>query len=548
MMKQRWRSLRSRILLLAVVTCLFLGIAAFSFLIFLRHSQAVSTSASERHLTTVAVELAQNYTDHAGVEESLRSVVARPDPLPPPPPREREPGHFHSPPPKPTPDPLAKLTATTLQRENGIEGGFYATSSRALVGYAFPTHEGPGPKKEMPQREKPTIQHLVEEAVMSGTSKSFRFEGPHDAVLFVATPIREPDTGTGTKSKSGSVTGAVWLMQRIPGFNGEQNRQLLLTSLGFGAAAIMTALLAFFVMTEIRGGVNTVLKRLHLLEGGLGKKQEDTSRRPLDEFQEVLEGIDKLAYSLDQKIAKEKTLEAELRHKERLSALGQFAAGVAHELRNPLATIRLRTQMSQRSASSPDIARNSTVVLEEIDRLNTMIERLLYFSRPISLHTEIVSLKELCGTVVAGWKERALPVTLTYDVEPEITLHCDRSRLVQILDNLIENAVESAGFRSGSAGTVDIRALAQGQSTVIEVFDNGQGFGAAALKHALDPFFTTRDNGTGLGLSIASELIQAHGGELQIKDRLEGGAVVSATFPSIVLQGADQLQREVAHG
>ncbi len=549
MTKQRWRSLRSRILLLAVITCLFLGIAAFSFLSFLRHSQAASISASERHLTTVANALSQNYSDHAGAVESLRSVQVALDPLPPPPPPpERESAAPRPSEPRPISDPLSKLTATTLQRENGIEGGFYAATSQALVGYAFPTHEGPGPAKEMPQRERPTIQHLVEEAVESGTLKSFRFEGPHDAVLFVATPVREPDTTPGIKSKAGRVTGAVWLMQRIPGFNGAQSRQLLLTSLGFGAAAIITALLAFFVMTEIRGGVNSVLERLRLLEGGLGSKQEYGSAQPLNEFQEVLEGIDKLAHSLNQKIAKEKTLEAELRHKERLSALGQFAAGVAHELRNPLATIRLRTQMSQRSTASPDIARNSNVVLEEIDRLDTMIERLLYFSRPISLHTEPVSLEEFCETVVARWKERAAPVMLTCNAEQGVTLNCDRSRLVQILDNLIENAVESAGFRSGSAGTVGIKTSTKGQSTVIEVLDNGQGFGVDGIKHALDPFFTTRETGTGLGLSIASELIQAHGGELRIRDRPEGGAVVSATFPLIAPGEDDPFSKEVVHG
>ena len=164
------------------------------------------------------------------------------------------------------------------------------------------------------------------------------------------------------------------------------------------------------------------------------------------------------------------------------------------------------------------------------------------------MHTEPVSLEEFCGTVVARWKERAAPVTLTCNAEQGVTLDCDRSRLVQIFDNLIENAVESAGFRSGSAGTVDIKTSTKGQSTVIEVLDNGQGFGVDGIKHALDPFFTTRETGTGLGLSIASELIQAHGGELRIGDRPEGGAVVSATFPFLAPGEDDPFSKEVVHG
>ncbi len=547
MTKNRWRSLRSRILLLAVLTCLFLGIAALSFLSFLRHSQAASISASEQHLTTVARAVAQTYSSHASETQSLRSILPAPEHAPPSPPLPLDITGPHPPPaPGSNPDPLSGLMVAALQRENGIEGGFYAAASKALVGYAFPTHEGPGPKQEMPQREKPTIERLAQEAIQSGTSRSFRFEGPHDAVLFVASPIRELD-GAADSSKTSSVTGAVWLMQRIPGFNGEQNRQLLLTSLGFGIAAIITAFLAFFVMTEIRGGVNAILARLRSLEEGLRGTRDQSPSAPLNEFQEVLEGIEKLAFSLDQKIEKEKNLEAELRHKERLSALGQFAAGVAHELRNPLATIRLRTQMSQRSRDADAMTRNSTVVLEEIDRLNTMIERLLYFSRPISLQKETVSLDELCCTVATSWVERASPVRVSCQPPVGLMLECDRNRIVQVLDNLLENAVESAGFRSGSSGLVELTASRIGSNTVICVFDNGQGFGENALRHALDPFFTTRVSGTGLGLSIASELIQAHGGELSIKDRVEGGAVVTASFPSTHSVRDHCEERNIAH-
>ena len=540
MTKKLWRSLRSRILLLAVLTCLFLGIAAFSLLSFLRNSQAASISASEKHLLTVAKALAQNYSDHLGELPSLRSVAPVPEhpdsPLPLPP---QVPPDPHAPPAlEAGPDPLSRLTTMTLQRENGVEGGFYAAASKALVGYAFPTHEGPGPKKEMPQRERPTIERLAQDAVASGASRSFRFEGPHDAVLFVATPVREAD----------GITGAVWLMQRIPGFNGAQNQQLLFTSLGFGTAAVITALLAFFVTTEIRGGVNTVLVRLRSLEEGLKGEREPIPHTPLNEFQEVLEGIDKLALSLDQKIEKEKNLEAELRHRERLSALGQFAAGVAHELRNPLATVRLRTQMSQRSTNPDAIARNSTVILEEVDRLDVMIERLLYFSRPISLRREPVSVDELCSTVAKAWAERASPVRVSYGPSMGLMLECDRSRIVQVLDNLIENAVESAGVRSGASGLVELSASRLGPNIVLCVLDNGQGFSEEALKHALDPFFTTRESGTGLGLSIASELIQAHGGELSFRDRPEGGAVVSVSFPAAVAVQDQRVLPEVTHG
>src|SRR6202020_1526583 len=106
----------------------------------------------------------------------------------PPPPPHPEPGR----PPRPGPDLLKEITAETLQHEDGIEGGFYAARADALIGYAFPTHEGPGPEKGMPDRERPTIENLAREAVAANSIKTFRFEGAHDAILFVAVPIREP--------------------------------------------------------------------------------------------------------------------------------------------------------------------------------------------------------------------------------------------------------------------------------------------------------------------------------------------------------------------
>ena len=93
--------------------------------------------------------------------------------------------------PIPRPDLLKEITAETLQHEDGIEGGFYAARADALIGYAFPTHEGPGPEKGMPERERPTIENLAREAVAANAIKTFRFEGPHDAILFVAVPIHE---------------------------------------------------------------------------------------------------------------------------------------------------------------------------------------------------------------------------------------------------------------------------------------------------------------------------------------------------------------------
>ena len=540
MPKPFWKSLRSRILLLAVLTFLFLAGAAFSFFAYLRSSQTAILAAAERHLIVVASGLSRSYTDRSESTLSLSSLrqlgtqdPPRPDPsalrapegplpapqAPPHPPSRLERGMAS--------DPLTLLTMRALRQEPGIEGGFYAAGSNELGGYAFPTHEGPGPSKEMPQRERPTIEALVRSAVAAGGTKTTRFEGPHDAVLFVAVPVREK-----AGSASPELSGAVWLMQRMPGVTGGRSRQLLWGSLGFGAAALITALLTFFVTGEVRNGVNTVLARLSELESGLFvKRAPSPSESNLEEFNLVLRGIDTLASSLQEKIQNERTLEAEMRHKERLSALGQFAAGIAHELRNPLATIRLRTQMSERTQDLEGVGRNSQVILEEIDRLDSIIGRLLYFARPIHLNLELVALDELCSTTADTWRQReaAHGVEIHCEAASGALFSCDRSRILQVLDNLVENAVHSAS--AAVSGQVTIATSLNEAFAQIEVRDNGPGLDAETLSRALDPFFTTKDSGTGLGLSISFEIVQAHDGELSLSNQHDGGAIASVRIP-----------------
>ncbi|NYF92240.1 ATP-binding protein [Tunturiibacter empetritectus] len=529
-----WRSLRSRILLLVVLTFLFLAAAAISLFTFLRNRHAETLALTEHHLVSVASNLARNYADDRTADNSLRTIEPGPPPPPfppaaPPPPRSErgEPRH-------PKPDLLKEITAETLQHEEGIEGGFYAARADALIGYAFPTHEGPGPEKGMPDRERPTIENLAREAVAANTIKTLRFEGPHDAILFVAVPIHEQSGGDRTTGTTDEITGAVWLMERIPGIEGGQSRQLLFGSIGFGIAALMTALLAVFVTTEIRSGVNTVLERLGSMEGGLtASGPQSTERPPLEEFSRVLHGIDSLALALHEKIENERTLESQVRHNERLSALGQFAAGIAHELRNPLGTIRMRTQMWQRSADPEAAMRSSTVILEEIDRLDTIISRLLYFARPIQLQLQAVSLDDLCTATASTWAEKAAAkgVQIVCKATSKNIVIADRGRLIQVLDNLMENAVYSAAYRSSEGAVVTISTAVENGFARIDVMDDGRGFTPAALNHAMDPFYTTKDNGTGLGLSISFEIVQSHGGELLLANDEGGGAIASLRLP-----------------
>ena len=272
--------------------------------------------------------------------------------------------------------------------------------------------------------------------------------------------------------------------------------------------------------------MRVVLARLGALEGSLGEHPSEGSGRQLAEFEQVLARVDALSNSLKQKIENERALENEIRHKQRLSALGQFAAGVAHELRNPLATIRLRTQMSKRNTEPSSIERNSEVILDEITRLDSMIERLLYFARPVHLQLHPTLLKGLCGEIVEAWSERfaAAGVHATCDVPEDLTAICDRSKIRQVLENLIENGLQSIGQTGRMDGRISIHAVLQHQTVLLKVEDNGAGLNQVEAERVLEPFFTTKDTGTGLGLSISYEIVQAHGGDLNLENRSDGSA------------------------
>ena len=312
-----WNSLHARIVLLAVLTCLFFGVAAGSFYFFLRNSHALTVGTVQRHLSQTVEALGRAYTQQLSTGVTLAHVeLPAPPSKPPAPPAP--PARTGPPPPPPLPlvDPYAQITTAVLEHQDDVEGGFFAASGQ-LVGYAFPTHEGPGPKREMPARERDTIEDLARRAKDTASAQQYTFEGGHDVVLFAATPVSEMVNGRS------EVTGAAWLMQRLPGVNAGRSRQLLVAALGLGGGALVTAILAWVALFEIRGGLDAVRTRLeNLRRGGAQSGLVLAPARQRQEFTGVLKDIDGMALTLQQRTANEQRLEAELHHGERFQHWG----------------------------------------------------------------------------------------------------------------------------------------------------------------------------------------------------------------------------------
>jgi signal transduction histidine kinase len=285
------------------------------------------------------------------------------------------------------------------------------------------------------------------------------------------------------------------------------------------------------VVRQVQSAVLAIAGYLSGLGGDLSIPRPQPLK--LAEFESVLNEIDGLAATLRDKNENERQLETKLRHQDRLSSLGQFAAGIAHEIRNPLATIRLRIQMSQRSIADPGLERNSEIALEEIGRLDTMIERLLYFSRPIRLERDRVDLNEFCRSVMeshgaaAGMHRIAMECAAS---SPAFAM-ADRNQIRQVLDNVIANAIDAVAEADGTRW-IRCSASASEREAEIRIEDSGPGFPPEVAAHAFDPFYTTKARGTGLGLSIAWEILRAHDGQLLVGNRTGGGAVVTLRLPA----------------
>jgi signal transduction histidine kinase len=498
------RSLRSRILLLTLLVCVLLASALTGFFLLFRHTQSTIISGSATHLFTVVNTFAKDYLTAASSSnnsEAVQALAEEPNPR--------------------ANSILAAFSVNAFRRDPGVEGGFYSSTTDSLLGYAFPTNDGPGPKNDIPPRERPTILSVAQQAASSDRPSSFVFRGQKDVILFQAVPL----------SRNNQVLGSVWAMQRIHDVDTERDLQALFGVSCLALAAMACVGVAFWITRNVQADVSTIQNRLKDLEVDLNQPPRgNVSSAELDG---ILSGIDTLGVSLQQKIETERQLIEQLHHKERLAALGQVAAGVAHELRNPLATIRLRAQMSLRSKDPEQLDQSAKLTLEEIDRLSGVLDRLLYFAKPIQLQVKSFDLALMCEDLLAALRPEAesASIELVCNDSDSTEFFGDALKLRQVLENLVRNAMESFEETRVLQKKILLSLTSTPTNVGITVEDNGVGLPNNILAKAFDPFFTTKARGTGLGLSIASEIVRAHQGTLTLKSVPGGGAVADLLLP-----------------
>lgn len=223
-------------------------------------------------------------------------------------------------------------------------------------------------------------------------------------------------------------------------------------------------------------------------------------------------------------------LEEKMRRQERLAAVGRLAAGIAHEIRNPLASISGSIELLQQDDPSQEHRRLMGIVLRETSRLNGLIGDFLDFARPAPPKRVPFALDQELNEAAGLFRKELLArrgVELHCQIEPGIIVCADPAQLRQVTWNLLKNAAEAIPLQ----GTIRLTLQREGGQATLVVADDGVGMGEVELSNIFDPFYTTKAGGTGLGLATVYRILEAHGAEISVHSRRGEGTRVRIRMP-----------------
>ena len=224
--------------------------------------------------------------------------------------------------------------------------------------------------------------------------------------------------------------------------------------------------------------------------------------------------------------------EAAVRRTERLAALGQLTAGLAHELRNPLGTIKTSAEMISRNVSSEnEVAREvAGYISTEVDRCNSLVGRFLDFARPLEVRLAAADLNQVIDRAIDLLAREAGEhgVTIYRNYEPAIRpFPMDAELMERVFFNVLQNAVQA----SAPGSSVTVKTRADGDMAETCIIDRGSGIDPRLMETIFNPFVTTKANGVGLGLPIVSKIVDRHGGKMSVESQPGEGSVFHVFLP-----------------
>jgi signal transduction histidine kinase len=248
-------------------------------------------------------------------------------------------------------------------------------------------------------------------------------------------------------------------------------------------------------------------------------------------------------------LARVRDLEERLRRADRLAALGTMAAGIAHDIRNPLTSILIFSQLMSLHHDDPDVREKfNRVVPRELERVQAVIEDMMELARPATIHREPVNMNELLTQVLELFESQANAqgIKIIPEYEPELP-YCmaDRKRLHRCFSNIVSNAIQA--MPNGGDVTVRTRQATavlfpstglpepRSESAIqVTIADTGQGIPADRLSRIFDPFFTTKEKGMGLGMAITHRIVEDHKGAIDVQSEVGLGTTFTIHLPMTV--------------
>ena len=326
----------------------------------------------------------------------------------------------------------------------------------------------------------------------------------------------------------GGIASGFYLVLFLPVISAATSFGLIGT--GVATVAACAIYLSFLLLLEDNQYVpmdqvgELILRVLFLpVVGFLTNQLAEENRQEASKLQET-------AAELEQANASLKSAEADVRRADRLAALGQLTAGLAHELRNPLATMRSSADLLKRTvANDNEIAKEmASNIAEEVDRTGSLITRFLDFARPLSLQMSAGDLHSMLDRAIERFQKEGRSVSVFKNYSPDVPpVRFDGAMMEQVILNLLTNAAQA----SAAGGSVTVKTQRADGGVWISVIDRGSGIERKNLENIFNPFFTTKADGVGLGLAVVSKIVEEHGGEIRVDSTLGEGTVFLIRLP-----------------
>jgi len=305
---------------------------------------------------------------------------------------------------------------------------------------------------------------------------------------------------------------------------------------GLGCALAVSVVYAPHILFQWGGELTVEMEKyleivMYNIVGGVTGLLAQRERERSVELQRTAEGLEDSYRKLQAQSERIISVEEQLRRAEKLSTLGEMAAVLAHEIRNPLGSIRGTAEILRDDYRPGDPKHEFIdIQIKETERLNHVVEDFLRMARPQPGEEKDCSLREELETIITlvsgEARQRGVRLTLA-DIPAAAVVRGDGEKLRQAFLNIVINALQA----TPPDGSVTIVTTRSDGAYEIRFRDTGCGIGADALARIFDPFFTTKANGTGLGLAVTKKIIEGHGGTLTVESEPDTGTTVTVTLP-----------------